>query len=94
MLDDDPLTIRIDQQLDAPTASAVVERVRLAAPGRAVILDVGPGVECELFALSLLAEVLEQRGASVHVRGLAAHDLRILEYLGVRLPRPAPEPRD
>lgn len=91
----EPLIIRIDRRLDAAAARDVAERVRSAAHDRSVVIEFGPRVQCELVALSLLADVMEQRGPPVLVRGLSGHDMRILEYLGVSFPdSPEPESLD
>jgi hypothetical protein len=87
----EPLTIRIDRRLDVATAREVAERVRVAARERDVVIEFSLRVQCELVALSFLADVIEQRGSPVFVRGLSGHDVRILEYLGVSLPS-SPDP--
>lgn len=87
----EPLTIRIDRYLDVATAREVAERVRFLARERKVVIEFGPPVECDLVALSLLAEAIDQSGSPVFVRGLSGHDMRILEYLGVSFPN-SPEP--
>lgn len=91
----EPLIVRIDGRLDAATGRDVVEQVRSAARDRSVVIEFGPRVQCELVALSVLADVMEQRGFPVLIRGLSGHDKRILEYLGVSFPdSPEPESLD
>jgi hypothetical protein len=91
----EPLIFRVDGVLDLLAASDAVRLLRWAGREREVILEFGPGVQCDLVALSLVADAIARRAAPVSVRGLSAHDLRILEYLGVSLRRnPVPEPLD
>lgn len=80
------LTIRIDGVLDICTAARVVERLRLAREGIEVVIDLAPSVQCDLVALSYIAEAIGRRATPVSVRGLSGHDTRILQYLGVELP--------
>ena len=80
------LTIRIDGRLDIGTASSVVERLRLAPPDVEVVIELAPSVQCDLVALSYIAEAIERRATSVTVHGLSVHDIRILQYLGFDLP--------
>lgn len=83
---DGPIKIRIDGRLDICLAGAVVERLREEEGGREVLIELGPGVQCDLVALSYIAEAIERRSAPVTVHGLSGHDLKILQYLGVELP--------
>jgi hypothetical protein len=80
------LTIRIEGRVDICTAATVVERLRLAREDLEVVIDLAPSVQCDLVALSYIAEAIERRAAPVSVRGLSGHDMRILQYLGVELP--------
>ena len=82
---DGPLTIRIDGRLDICAAGAVVERLRQAPSDRDVVIELGPTTQCDLVALSYLAEAIERRPGPVAVRGLSGYDTRILQYLGVEL---------
>jgi hypothetical protein len=82
-----PVTIRVDGRLDIWAAGRIVERLRNAPADSEVLIDVGPGAQCEVVALSYIAEAMERRlTAPVRVRGLSGHDARILAYLGVELP--------
>lgn len=67
------LIIRIDRRLDVATAAAVVERLRFAGREREVIIEFAPSVECDMVALSFIAEAIVRRGVSVPVRGLSGH---------------------
>ena len=90
--DTEPLIIRIDRRLDVPTAAGVVERFRSAARERELVLEFAPTVECDMVALSFIAEAIARRGIPVSVRGLSGHDFRILRYLGMPLPGGPEEP--
>jgi hypothetical protein len=82
-----PLIIRIEGVLDLGAASHAIRQLRSAGGEREVILEFGAGAQCDLVALSLLADEITHQGSPVSVRGLSGHDVRILEYLGVPLPR-------
>ena len=83
---DGPITIRIVGRLDIAAASNVVERLRQAPDDQEVTVELGPGVQCDLVALSYIAEAIERRFSPVSVHGFSGHDMRILQYLGVELP--------
>jgi hypothetical protein len=83
---DGPFTIRVEGHLDICAAGKVVERLRLAPDDREVTIDLAPRAQCDLVALSYIAEAIERRSGRTFVRGLSGHDTRILEYLGVELP--------
>jgi hypothetical protein len=68
-----------------PAASTFLNRL---AGDRAVVIELAPRVECDLVALSFIAQAIERRGVPVSMRGLSGHDMRILRYLGLSFPSP------
>jgi hypothetical protein len=80
------LVIRIDGLLDVATAQDVICRLRRAGPECDAAIEFGTRAECDVVALSMLAEAIGCPGFRVSLRGLAEHEHRILRYLGVALP--------
>ncbi len=78
------LLIEMDGVFDVPTAKRLAAALERARPGEAIRIDVARVSAFEDFGLALLAQAFrETRAARVAVRGLRAHQLRILRYFGI-----------
>ena len=78
------LLIEMEGVFDVPAAKRLGRVLEGARPGEAIRTDVGRVSEFQDFGLALLAQALgETSAARVALRGLRAHQLRILRYFGV-----------
>jgi len=76
--------LRFEGSFEAADASKVHEALGTTGSGWAVVLDFSQVRHFEDFAIALLAPDLMASGHSrVRLRGLGAHQQRILQYLGV-----------
>ncbi len=76
--------IEMDGVFDVPAAKRLGTVLERARPGEAIRIDVARVSAFEDFGLALLAQALgETSAARVALRGLRAHQLRILRYFGV-----------
>jgi len=77
-----PLEIRMDGIFDVPAAQAVVSACDQEA-ARPVLVDLTRVREFHDFAVAVLAHGIARRRERVTVRGLGAHQRRMLDYLGL-----------
>ena len=75
--------VTVDGVLDLRRAHDLTHEVLSVPEGEEVLIVFSPEARCELAALSLFADAVTKRHGGIAVRGLAAHDLRVLRYLGV-----------
>lgn len=78
------LLIEMAGVFDVPAAKRVGAALERARPGESIRIDLARVSAFEDFGLALLAQALgETSAARVALRGLRAHQLRILRYFGV-----------
>jgi anti-anti-sigma regulatory factor len=78
------LLIEMDGVFDVPAAKRLGRTLERVRRGRAIRIDVARVSFFEDFGLALLAQALgETRAGRVVLRGLRAHQLRILRYFGL-----------
>jgi hypothetical protein len=87
------VVVRLGARFAAPEVRRVSESLRSLAPVALVTLDFGAVREFDPAAIAPLAELLGSAGAArVRIRGLTAHQARLLEYFGLRDGERAPDP--
>jgi hypothetical protein len=77
------LTFEIGPSFAPEDAARLHEAIERAAPGTRVELDFHRVRECHGTALALLARDIAAGRATVALRGMSHHQLRLLGYLGV-----------
>jgi len=79
------LVVSLTEELAIGEAWRVSQQLEGAVEGRTVPLDFTACRHPDIFAVALLACAVEREGGALQTRGLALHDLRILEYVGLAL---------
>jgi len=79
------LVVSLSEDFGTEEAWRVSRQVEGAIEGRTVLLDFTACRHPDIFAVTLLACAVEREGGALQTRGLARHDLRILEYVGLAL---------
>ena len=82
---DGSMVVGADEEIGVASARRIAARLE-EDPGLDVCVDFTKTRTMAPGALGVIAEALARRSGMVTVVGLSSHELRILRYLGIRLP--------